>query len=232
MKECPNEERIDRYLTGRLTESESAELEEHYFNCSTCFQKISERNELVEVIRDRGAEIFEGAAGSPVHSWKKAPWKDGRDGGIFPPDRWKETLSKGFLPRVSRWVTAAAAAALLLVAVLVLIPKFKITGPEFASTGDETVRGESLILVSPLGEVKAGPSALEWKPISAAVEYRVDLSGPETLWTSVTPATKADLPENMKGRMKPGLYQWQVKAYSAQGILLAVSPKVEFKIPD
>lgn len=214
MKECPNEERIDRYLTDRLTESESAELEEHYFNCSACFQKVSARNELVEVIRDRGAEIFErNAFGRPEGQVSLG-----------------EKIAAVLLPR--RWLTAAVAAVVLFVALFVLIPRFKGRGPEFVATGDETVRGESLILVSPLGEVKAGPSALEWKPISAAVEYRVDLSGPETLWTAVTPATKADLPENMKGRMKPGLYQWQVKAYSAQGLLLAVSPKVEFKIPD
>ncbi|MDP2915495.1 MAG: SBBP repeat-containing protein [Candidatus Aminicenantes bacterium] len=36
-----------------------------------------------------------------IDSWPDAPWKDGRDGGIFPPDRWKETPAKGFLPRVT-----------------------------------------------------------------------------------------------------------------------------------
>jgi len=229
MNECPNEDRIDRYLTGRLTESETAELEEHYFNCSACFQKISERNELVEVIRDRGAEIFEGADASPIHSSKKAPWKDVRDGGIFPPDRWKKTPSMGSLPRVS-WRVTAAAAAVLLAALLVLIPRFKGRDLEIVFTGDEAVRGESLILLSPRGEVKAAPAAFEWKAVGAAAEYRLALSGPNTLWTTVTPATKADLADNMKRAMKPGLYQWQVKAYSAQGTLLAASPKVEFKI--
>ncbi|MCX6562320.1 MAG: zf-HC2 domain-containing protein [Candidatus Aminicenantes bacterium] len=229
MNECPNEDRIDGYLTGRLTESETAELEEHYFNCSACFQKLSERNKLVEVIRDRGAEIFEGADAGPIHSWKKAPWKDGRSGGIFPPDRWKETPSTGILPKVS-WPVTAAAAAVLLAAVLVLIPTFKGRDLEIVSTGDEAVRGESLILLSPRGEVKAAPAAFEWKAVGAAAEYRLALSGPETLWTTVTKATKADLTDNVKRAMKPGLYQWQVKAYSAQGTLLTASPKVEFKI--
>ena len=261
MNECPNEDRIDRYLTGRLTESETAELEEHYFNCSACFQKISERNELVEMIRDRGAEIFEGADAGPIHSWKKAPWKEGREQSdrwketpskgflpsVSPPinasdnapwkdgrersDRWKETPSKGFLPRVSRWVTAAAA-AVLLAAVLVLIPTFKGRDLKIVSTGDEAVRGESLIVLSPRGEVKAAPAAFEWKAVGAAAEYRLALSGPETLWTTVTKAMKADLPDNVKRAMKPGLYQWQVKAYSAQGTLLAASPKVDFRIAD
>ena len=231
MNECPNEDRIDRYLTGRLTESETAELEEHYFNCSACFQKISARNDLVEVIRNRGAEIFEGADAGRIHSWKKAPWKDGRDGGIFPPDRWKKIPFKGFLPSVS-WRVTAAAAAVLLAVVLVLIPMFKGRVLEIVSTGDEAVRGESLILLAPRGEMKAAPAAFEWKAVGPAAEYRLALSGPETLWTTVTKATKADLPDNMKRAMKPGLYQWQVKAYSAQGILLSASLKAEFRIAD
>ena len=184
MKECPSEEKIDRYLMGRLTENEGAELEEHYFNCSACFQKISARNELVELIRDRGAEIFERAADGPALARGDAARKEesARSGG------WKETRLKGFFPRVPRWATAAAAAVLLCAAALVLIPKFKSAGPALVSTGDETVRGETLRLLSPLGEMKTAPSALEWRPVNAAAEYRVDLSGPEPLWTSVTPA--------------------------------------------
>jgi hypothetical protein len=32
-----------------------------------------------------------------MNSWPDAPWKDGSEQG----ERWKETLGKGFLPRVS-----------------------------------------------------------------------------------------------------------------------------------
>ena len=231
MNECPNEDRIDRYLMGRLAESETAELEEHYFNCSACFQKLSERNELVEVVRNRGAQIFEGPDAGPILSWKKAPWKKGRDGGIFPPDRWKEIPPAGFFPKVS-WPVTAAAVAVLLAVVLVLIPTFKGRDLEIVSTGDEAVRGESLILLSPRGEVKAAPAAFEWKAVGAAAEYRLALSGPGTLWTTVTKATKADLTDNVKRAMRPGLYRWQVKAYSAQGTLLAASLKAEFRIAD
>jgi hypothetical protein len=41
-----------------------------------------------------------------IDSWPDAPWKDGRDGGLFPPDRWKETPAKGFLPRVTGGIQA------------------------------------------------------------------------------------------------------------------------------
>ena len=35
------------------------------------------------------------------NAWNNAPWKEGRDGRASTPDRWKETRSKGFLPRVT-----------------------------------------------------------------------------------------------------------------------------------
>ncbi len=212
MKKCPHEEKVDLYLRGKLSESESAEFEEHYFNCPPCFQKTSERSELIEVIQQRGAFIFEPAT-------LRRP---------------KPRISLGvkvaaFLtPR--QWVAAAVTAAALLVVALALVPRFKSHGPDFTFTGDETVRGESLAVLSPLGDVKAVPDRFEWKALSAAAEYQVTLSGLETLWTTTTQETKIALPEALKNKLKAGSYTWQVKAYSAQGTLLATSPKVEFKI--
>ncbi|MDP2913933.1 MAG: XdhC family protein [Candidatus Aminicenantes bacterium] len=45
--------------------------------------------------------VIETTVSVRIDSWENAPGKEGRDGGIFPPDRWKETPSKRFLPRVS-----------------------------------------------------------------------------------------------------------------------------------
>jgi hypothetical protein len=213
MKECPSEDRIDRYLMGRLSESEAVELEEHYFNCPVCFQKISERNELVEVIRERGAVIFEDTAGRPPASKVSV---GGKIAAFLAPRR-----------------LAVAAAAVVLVAIaLIVIPMFKGRGPELVSAGDESVRGASLTAIAPQGEMKAPPLSLEWMPVGSAAEYRLALSGPQTSWTAVTAATNVDLPESVKKAMKSGLYQWQVKAYSAQGTMLAASPRIEFRIAD
>ena len=212
MNTCPDEDRIGRYLTGRLSEREAEEIEEHYFNCPLCFRKISERSELVDVIRKRGAEIFEGTVIRP---------------------QGRASLGKK-IAAVLVWKhgIAAAAAAVLLIVALALIPEFTGRGPALVSTGDETVRSETLALLSPLGEAKAAPASFEWKALRAAAEYHLSVSGPETLWSTITAATKAELPENIRGGMKPGSYRWQVKAYSAQGALLSASGEAEFRIVD
>lgn len=212
MKKCPYEEKIDLYLRGKLSETESAQFEEHYFSCPPCFQKTSERNELIEVIQRRGAFIFDPAASRRPE----------------PRISLGEKVAAFLTPR--RWVTAAVTAALLLVVALAVAPRFKSHGPDFVFTGDETVRGESLAVLSPRGDVKAVPDSFEWKALNAAAEYQVTLSGLETLWTTTTQETKIALPEDLKNKLKAGSYTWQVKAYSAQGTLLAASPKVLFKI--
>jgi len=212
MNACPDDERIDRYLKGRLSESEAEEVEAHYFDCPRCFRKISERNDLIEAVRARGAELAESPAGRPRET--AAP--GGKLAAFLVPKRW----------------AAAAAAAVLVLGALLLLPKFHDRAPDLVSSGDETVRGEALPLVAPLGEVKGAPDAFEWNEVRAAAEYRVSLSGPETLWSTATAATKAALPEPVRARMKPGSYQWQVKAYSAQGTLLAASAKAGFRITD
>jgi len=212
VRKCPDDEKIDSYLRRKLSEADAAQFEEHYFNCPSCFQKTSERNKLMDVIKHQGAYIF-----APTAARKPEPKIS-----------FGEKIAAFLTPR--QWVAAAVTAALLLVVVLGVVPRFKSQGPNFVFTGDETVRGESLAVLSPVGEVQAVPASLAWTALNSAAEYQVSLSGPETLWTKTTTETTIALPEEVKNKMKAGSYVWQVKAYSAQGALLAASPKIEFKI--
>lgn len=213
MRTCPSEDSLDRYVMNTLTEEQAAEIEEHYFNCPVCFQKISERNELVEVIRARGAEIFKGTEAERIEAKTSIG----------------ESVSAFLAPR--RWLAAAASAAvLLLAAALLFIPKSGGRVPEFTSTGDAAVRGESLTPLSPVGAMRAAPAAFEWEAVRGAASYRISLSGPGTEWSAETKEAKAVLPDAVRSAMPPGSYQWLVKAYSAQGALLAASGKAEFTI--
>jgi len=213
MRKCKDEENIDLYLKGGLSEAESAAFEEHYFNCPACFRKMGERAEIVDVIRSRGASIF-------------AP-----------------EAQQGPEPRVSlwgraaaaltarRWITAAVGAAALLIVVLGVVPRFRSRAPQFVLSGNETVRGESLVLFAPLGRLTAAPGEFAWKPVPAASEYRVTLSsGTEVIWTTTILETKATLPADIRAALRAGVsYSWQVKAYSAQGTMIAASPREAFE---
>lgn len=215
MRKCPHEVKIDTYLAGKLGETESVEFEDHYFNCPPCFQKTYERNELMTFIRREGDSVF-----ATVPAPKPAPAKV---------SLWDRV---GALLTPKQWVTAAVTAALLLVVVLGVAPRLHRTVPAFTFSGDETVRGETLALLSPSGDVAAAPATFSWKPVRGTVEYTITLaSGSETLWTATTPDATITLPDGVKAKLAAGAaYSWQVKAYAAQGTLLATSAKTAFKI--
>lgn len=212
MKKCSYEEDIDAYLRGKLSESESAKFEEHYFNCPSCFEKTQERNELMEVMKHRGAFLLAPESGRQPE----------------PKIAFGKKVAAFLTPR--QWAAAAVAAALLVFVVWGIVPRLKDRGPEFVFTGDETVRGESLVLLAPLGSVKDAPAYFEWKALDAA-EYQITLFGLETPWTETTSETRIALPDDVRNKLEAGRpYSWQVKAYSPQGILLAPSAKAPFTI--
>jgi len=213
MNDCQHEEKIDEYLKGELSPDETARFEEHYFNCPSCFFKTREKSELLGLIQKAKEEIF-----SPAERDVRR-----RGAGL-------KRITEVLAPR--RWMAVAATAAFALAAALLIVPNLKRANPGPIFNGDMAVRGDSLIIIAPMGEGKTAPAVFEWKPLASAAEYQVTLSGAKLDWTATTKETKIALPADIKAALKAGIYVWQVKAYSSQGTLLAPSPKVEFKITD
>ena len=58
MSECNFKSLIDEYLLNKLSEEDKAQFEEHYFNCPSCFQAVTERNDMINSIKWKGDEIF------------------------------------------------------------------------------------------------------------------------------------------------------------------------------
>ena len=54
MRKCRYEELIDGYLLDKLKPEEQTDFEEHYFICRSCFDKMSERDEIVQILRREG----------------------------------------------------------------------------------------------------------------------------------------------------------------------------------
>jgi hypothetical protein len=213
MKKCKFEDQIDNYLLNRLEGGDRDKFEEHYFNCTNCFQKIEERNDLIAAIKSRGASIF-----------KEEPVPERK---TFVPTF--EKIYSFFTPR--QWATAAISAALLLVAVFGILPQFRKSTPQFFLSENEVVRGESLSLISPIIDVKVVPSFFEWKQLGQDVEYKIYIYNDKLLWTASTKENRVDVPEDIKQLMVAGeKYSWQVRAFSSKGTLIAVSSKVQFQI--
>jgi hypothetical protein len=214
MKKCCFEDLIDEYLLDRLDMSRREEFEEHYFNCSSCFAKMAERDALISVLKN----------GAPVFATDKVPAAEPRKrslaGAVF-----------DFLaPR--QWALAGSA-AFLLVAALLIIPLFRDQAPRLVTTGDETVRGSSIALVAPLDGAAAVPARFEWKAVGENTEYLVSIYAEELIWKAETRELGIALPAEIRARLVSGRdYFWQVKAFSEVGTLVAVSPRARFSIAD
>jgi hypothetical protein len=213
MKKCKFEDRIDDYLLNRLEGGDKDSFEEHYFNCSSCFKKLEERNELVTAIKTRGELIFKEEPAPARKSY--IPTFD--------------KVYSYFSPR--QWATVAISAAILLVAVFGILPQLKKSTPQFYLNETEVVRGASLSLISPVIDVRAVPSVFEWRQLGQDVEYKIYVYNEKLLWSASTKETKISVPEDVKQLMVAGhKYSWQVRAFSSNGTLIAVSSKVQFQI--
>jgi hypothetical protein len=214
MKLCQTERRVDDYLLDRMDEAERNAFEEHLFNCPSCFAKVSEKAEFLAVIKARGETLFGDLE-------RTGPEKTG------PAARFLAMLS----PR--QWAATAVTAAMILAAVILFLPGNRDAGfPELPIVGD-TVRGGSVTLISPLGDIPEAPKELRWESAGEGVEYqyRIAIESGERLWSATTSETSISLPEDVKSGMTAGIeYSWQVKAFSPQGALTAASNLMRFRI--
>ena len=211
MKKCEFENLIDEYLLDRLDESQKEKFEEHYFNCPQCFEMMEERSEMIAVINTQGSEIF-------------------RD--VLAPEKTRHSVLQPVLAFLTprQWAMAAVSAALIIVVAIGIIPNLKTSSPEFF-INDDLVRGSSITLISPvIDNLQQVPSEFRWQDLGENSEYKLFIyHQEELLWSTTTTDNFVTLSENIKALMVPGeKYSWQVKAFSPEGTLIAVSSRVQF----
>lgn len=213
MRECKYEEFIDDYLLNRLPADKRDKLEEHYFNCYSCFKKIAERDELISVVKSKGHMIFQ-----DEYQFEEAKRT-----------AWFEKIVSFLTPK--QWALAAVSAAVLLIVIISIAPNFKTPAPQFY-INDDSVRGEKIDLISPVMDINAVPSQFKWAKSDRDFEYIINLyNNGDILWTTKTKENFVVIPEEVKKLMTScGKYSWQVRAFSEKGTLVAVSSKVQFKI--
>jgi hypothetical protein len=213
MKQCLFEDQIDEYLLHRLEGEAKDRFEEHYFNCSSCFAKLQERDDLVTAIKTRGAWVFSRERQPEARGWAAAVGK----------------MTEWMTPR--QWTAAAVSAAVILFAVFGALPLLRQQAPQFTLSDSEVVRGQSLSLITPLIDVKSVPAYFEWAKLANAAEYKISIYNGELLWSATTADARIAIPEDVKLKMVAGhTYAWQVRAFSVSGTLVAVSSRVRFQV--
>ena len=168
MKKCKFENLIDDYLLNRIDENQKEAFEEHYFNCSHCFSRMEEKNEMIAAIKAKGDEIFQDVY---------APEKIRRT--------WLEPVLAFLTPR--QWALAAVSAVLILVVAVGIIPNLKTGAPEFF-VNDDLVRSSSITLISPVIEnLDRVPSEFRWEDLGENTEYKLFIyHQEELLWSTAT----------------------------------------------
>ena len=211
MRKCKNENLIDDYLTNRLDDEKREKFENHYFNCPPCFKKLEERNELISVVKAKGDSIF-----------KNLGEEKSRHSSFV------ERLFSYLTPK--QWAVTAVSACILLVITLGVVPNLKSPAPQFM-IDNQVVRGGSLSLISPVIDIQSIPSEFKWDNLGEGVEYKIFIYNGKLIWEETTESNSISLPEDVKELMKAGeRYSWEVKAFSQEGSLIAVSSRVQFKI--
>lgn len=211
MKKCKFENLIDDYLLNRIDDRQKEAFEEHYFNCSHCYEQMEAKNEMIAVIKAKGDEIFQN---------------------VYAPEKirktWLEPVLAFLTPR--QWAMAAVSAALILVVAVGIIPNLKTGAPEFF-INDDLVRSSSITLISPEKEnLDRIPSEFRWQELGENIEYKLFIyHQEELLWSTTTKESFVILTENIKSQMTSDKeYSWQVKAFSPEGALIAQSSRVQF----
>lgn len=212
MSKCKFEDLIDGYLLNRLSEGDKEAFEEHYFNCSSCFEKLQERDVIIRTIKNNPALLEEK---EEVRSSVLAGLR-------------RELAS--FLT-VRQLAFAGVTALLVMIIIFAILPRGQAPAPNFFLTDEETVRGSSITLISPVIDMNQVPSSFEWKKLGDNIEYQISIFNGQLLWKATTKENRITLPDEIKARMVPGeKYSWQVKAFGPDGTLMAVSSRVQFKI--
>ncbi len=212
MSKCKFEDLIDGYLLNKLSEGDKEAFEEHYFNCSSCFEKLQERDVIIRTIKNNPALLEE-------------------------KEEVRSSVLAGLRREVASFLTvrqlafAGVTALLVMIIVFAVLPRGQAPAPNFFLTDEETVRGSSITLISPVIDMNQIPSSFEWKKLGENIEYQISIFNGQILWKASTKENRITLPEEVKARMVPGeKYSWQVKAFGPDGTLIAVSSRVQFKI--
>lgn len=212
MSKCNFEDLIDGYLLNKLSEGDKQAFEEHYFNCSSCFEKLQERDVIIRTIKNNPALLEE-------------------------KEEVRSSVLAGLRREVASFLTvrqlafAGVTALLVMIIVFAVLPRGQAPAPNFFLTDEETVRGSSITLISPVIDMNQIPSSFEWKKLGENIEYQISIFNGQILWKASTKENRITLPEEVKARMVPGeKYSWQVKAFGPDGTLIAVSSRVQFKI--
>mgnify|MGYP000333047903 CR=1 FL=1 len=214
MADCKFTKKIDDYLLDRLKKGEKEKFEKHFFNCPICSEELILRNKIFETIKEKGRDIFSDVIIQTHFQPRVSP------------------LSRfAYMLRTKRWAYAFLLSFILVLGGGIYI-SYKLTHPPFLPPSQEILRGKTLSLISPQGEIQAPPSIFIWEKSDNSAQYVFSVYDERgnILWETKTNKNKIKLPDQVRILLKKGnFYFWEVKVISDQGSVITKSRRAIFK---
>lgn len=214
--DCPPPECWAAVINRDMPESEYERLGRHAQSCQAC---ASERK-LAERFLEDLAESDEDVAWLVSRLEKSRP----AAGNVI---RFPQRFGRYAQP-----LLGLAAAAMLALAFAPLLPTIDLGGAPTAPEGSGTLRGATVTVVAPAGDLRSMPGQLEWRELEEARRYRLTLYAVdgEVLWRDQTNGAydSIALPEEL---LQPyTVYSWQVEALDDAGDIVAASRPTRFRV--
>jgi hypothetical protein len=132
-----------------------------------------------------------------------------------------------------RWGRLAAAAVLVVAAGLMFQTVHLGDPPLPTPRQHGPVRGGTIELLAPLGDLPAMPQELLWRPLPGATAYRVHLLAVDDtmLWEGSTSPPSIALPADVTATLHRSVsYHWRVIATAADGTVIGRSEMAAFRV--
>ncbi len=210
--DCPAPEIWAAVVNRDLAPAECDRLDQHAVSCRAC---SAERQLAVRFLED--LEESDEDVAWLVNKMKSAT--EERSNVVSFPLRSKRLLQP---------LLGLAAAAMLVLAFAPMLPSMLGTsGPPAA---DGTVRGSTVSIVAPEGDLDYFPGRLEWRAVREAGRYQLSLitAAGDLVWRSQTRYDNIEIPSEL---IEPyTVYNWQVEALDDDGRTLASSRLHRFRV--
>ncbi|MFN7992799.1 MAG: hypothetical protein U0Q18_04325 [Bryobacteraceae bacterium] len=204
-------------LAGPLADVEA----KHLATCARCQAELALQREFISSV----VEPDEGAAVSWIAAelQRRATAETARR-----PSWWQRLVQ---LP--SYRLSGALAGVLLLAGIFTVYTLRSRTGTAPRVISEDAYRSQSVVPVSPLGDLDSTPAELRWQPVPGAVKYQVRIVEVDRreIWTAETPQTSVSIPGQVRAMIVPGkTLLWEAKALSRTSENLATSGLRKFRV--
>lgn len=224
---CPEPAEWHLLASGQADEATAWRLAEHARTCPSCSVEERLAELFEEPIAEDDSEVRTLVAQLRSRNSQPVSSIEARRGAAV------VEIGSGEAAPLWRRYALAAAIVVTMVGAGIFLSRQSEPPPVGAPGDGALMRGRTVELVAPLGELDAPPATFTWGPVPGATAYRVELTRVDgrSIWTAEVTAAPVALPADVRAALRPAVtYRWRVTSLSAAGGEKERSANGEFQI--